>query len=188
MNQRVRSNTLVSRYLLRVDCDCTNCRSIWAESFRDNNGCVRLWSRGHFNQQAAINELYRNYNHSLTHSLTNILIHLHTRTHTRRHKYKLRFALIKPKSSELYIPLTSDLINRPLLRPTVRTLLFPFLLPHISSTTSIYLYFFNVSNSILVILLCLFLCYPLIFLLRFVPRHPSRTAVLITPTCLLLAR
>ena len=37
---------LADRHLLWVDRDCTNCSSICAEGFRENNGRIRLWSRG----------------------------------------------------------------------------------------------------------------------------------------------
>jgi hypothetical protein len=37
---------LADRYLLWVECDYTNCSSICAEGYQENNGRIRLWSRG----------------------------------------------------------------------------------------------------------------------------------------------
>jgi hypothetical protein len=41
-------------------------------------------------------------------------------------QYTQQLTIIEPEASDLYIPLTSDLINRPLLSTTI--LLYPFLL------------------------------------------------------------
>jgi hypothetical protein len=40
---------LADTYVLWVDCDCTNCSSICAEGYRENNGRIRLWSRASWN-------------------------------------------------------------------------------------------------------------------------------------------
>jgi len=74
---------LADRYLLWAACDCTNCGSICAEGYRENNGRIRLWSRvPEISKLQSMNCTARTITHSLP-TPSYIYIHTHTRNNLR---------------------------------------------------------------------------------------------------------
>ena len=166
---------LADRYLLRVDCDCTNCGSICVEGYRENNGRIRLWSRvPETNRLQSMDCAARTITHSLpTPSYMHTYTHTHTHTHTHRCIYTQQLTIIEPEVTEHYIPLTSDLTNWPLLSTVF--LLYPFFLPTFLLVLSFFFIFSMLPTSFLFFLL---LCYPISLPpMIHSPAHVSKTAL-----------
>ena len=167
---------LADKYLLWVDCDCTNCSSICAEGYRENNERIRLWSRvPEMNRLQSMDCAVRTITHSPpTPSYIHTYIHTYTPMHTHATAYDYWTWSIWTIHSLYLWPhkLTPFKHNSSSLSVSS---------PHIYSSTFIFLYFLNASNFILISFFFFSSFTSIPFLLWFIPRHTYKKRPLLGP-------